>query len=501
MSIDYTKSLKGNNNNQTVLIAALKNLLELSFPGLAYEMLQTWLLQRDQNNIPGTETFTILLELAGRVLEPEEGNVIADWCIESLGELIDESYISQAGMAIYKARQGQTKEAIEWFTKAQKALHHKKEELEKSGKSIDKLLKGQQNIINSGWNLGCQLLKKGEMGLGWEYYNYGLQAPAAGLQRWQRALPKPFDADEVTVWNGESLKDKHLLLMGTSHGDTMMFLRLLPSLQKEVKKITMTLPERLIDIYKRTYPDIAIVNELVSADALKANDYDYQIPSGSVPNLRLHQWIKEGWEQKKLLCQDDLAKSLRKKYLTDAEPKTILVGVSWLGGGKSERLRSKSIPPEQFSKIMEEIPNARFISLQYGRCESQIEAWRHQGIDILYDKTINPLKDMDQWLAQVDSCDAVISVANTTIHGSGGLNKPTLCLQSRTSDWRWIDGLDCSYWYKSVDSLCQRKDGSWDSVCEQVNPWLENIRTGQYKEDDQHVGQMHHVMSFIKYDH
>ena len=299
------------------------------------------------------------------------------------------------------------------------------------------------------------------------------------------------------------MKDKHLLLMGEQAiGDTMMFLRLLPILQQEAETITMTLPERLIDIYKRTYPDINIVNEMVSADALKAVEYDYQIPSGSVPNLRLQQWINEGWEQTKLVSQADLAASLREKYLKDADPNTILVGVSWLGGGKSERLRSKSIPPEQFSKIMEAIPNTRFISLQYGRCESQIEAWRHQGIDIIFDKAINPLKDMDQWLAQVECCDAVISVANTTIHGSGGLHKPTLCLQSRSSDWRWIDGLDCSYWYESVDALCQKKDGSWDSVCEKVNPWLEEIRTGKNKESSLHRrDKCLKAMSFTKYDH
>ena len=80
----YQQSLKGDNSNESALIAAIKNLLELSFPGLAYEMLQEWLESRKQSNIPGMEIFTILLELAGRVLEPEQGNPIADWCIEAL---------------------------------------------------------------------------------------------------------------------------------------------------------------------------------------------------------------------------------------------------------------------------------------------------------------------------------------------------------------------------------------------------------------------------------
>ena len=48
------------------------------------------------------------------------------------------------------------------------------------------------------------------------------------------------------------------------------------------------------------------------------------------------------------------------------------------------------------------------------------------GIDVIDDEDINALKDMDKWLSQVAACDGVVSVANTTIHGSGGLNIPTL---------------------------------------------------------------------------
>ena len=107
---------------------------------------------------------------------------------------------------------------------------------------------------------------------------------------------------------------------------------------------------------------------------------------------------------------------------------------------------------------------------------------------------------MDEWLSQVDCCDAVISVANTTIHGSGGLKKPTLCLQSRNTDWRWIDGLDCSYWYQSVDALSQKKDGSWDLACEKVLPWVEDIRNKKHiEQNEQKRDKCLDAMSFIKY--
>ena len=51
--------------------------------------------------------------------------------------------------------------------------------------------------------------------------------------------------------------------------------------------------------------------------------------------------------------------------------------------------------------------------------------------------------------------DLVISIANTTVHGSGGLGIPTCCLVSTESDWRWINSKIYAsiYLYHSVDTV------------------------------------------------
>ena len=94
--------------------------------------------------------------------------------------------------------------------------------------------------------------------------------------------------------------------------------------------------------------------------------------------------------------------------------------------------------------------------------------------NLIWDTEINPLKDMDTWLAQVSACDAVLSVANTTIHGSGGLSKPTMCLLSNKSDWRWFDdrSVERSYWYPSVGIARQSLDGSWSDAVETTSEWI-----------------------------
>ena len=82
---------------------------------------------------------------------------------------------------------------------------------------------------------------------------------------------------------------------------------------------------------------------------------------------------------------------------------------------------------------------------------------------------------MDGWLSQVAAMDAVISIANTTVHGAGGLGIPTLCLVSQQADWRWIDPsiFKGCYWYPSVDATYQVSKNNWQPAIDEASGWLE----------------------------
>ena len=81
---------------------------------------------------------------------------------------------------------------------------------------------------------------------------------------------------------------------------------------------------------------------------------------------------------------------------------------------------------------------------------------------------------MEAWLDLVASCDAVISVANTTIHGAGGLNIPTMCLLSQHADWRWLNDLQArrSYWYPSVGIAREHDEDGWSPALKEVSQWI-----------------------------
>ena len=112
---------------------------------------------------------------------------------------------------------------------------------------------------------------------------------------------------------------------------------------------------------------------------------------------------------------------MRRDYLAGSE--STLVGISWSGGGRGARIRQKSVPTDLFKELLRDLQahNCKFVNLQYGDHSATLDAWANENIHIINDKRVDPLKNMDLWLSQVDACDYVISIANTTIHSAGGL--------------------------------------------------------------------------------
>ncbi len=338
-------------------------------------------------------------------------------------------------------------------------------------------------ITINGWNIGCNLLKMQDFEKGWKLFEHGLQTPCNGPQRWQRSLAKPFSSDELTLWRGESLIGKTILLLDEQAiGDVMMFASLLSTLVQESKTVSLFLSDRLIPIYNRHFSSQIKSNKVsifsrkdFELGRLESGQFDYQCPIGSICQYRFTS-IDSYAPSVPCLTADPIAREkLRSSYIKNAEGKR-LVGLSWRGGGKSDRMKQKSIDEEDFFTFLQSIKNVRFISLQYGNCEKLVNSWNSRGIDIIYDPSVNALKDMDCWLSQVSCCDAVLSVANTTIHGAGGLNLPTLCLLSRFDDWRWFadPSIMRSYWYPSVGIARESKTLGWQTAFQQAKQWLED---------------------------
>ena len=332
--------------------------------------------------------------------------------------------------------------------------------------------KGYSDWHRIGWNLSLTLLRNGRLKEGWSLFDHGLLVAASGPQRWQRSLKKPYSSSLLPIWKGESLLGKKLLAIGEQGiGDMMMFATMLPSLAREASHITFCVPKRLHEIYKRSFNNISIlsIEDLREKDT-KPSMFDYQTAIGSICQYRFSDLDSHSSKDYLLHADPSVVQSFREKHY-DGRP---IVGISWQGGGKDKIIREKSIPLAQWHPILSD-KRFKFISLQYGDARDLIErSNKKYDYQLIHDDSVDPLKDMDHWLSLVESTDYVISIANTTIHGAAGLNKPTSVLLNKNADWRWIEPsvYSKSYWYPDVVTHYQKDNGDWSDAIISAKNWL-----------------------------
>jgi glycosyltransferase involved in cell wall biosynthesis len=95
----------------------------------------------------------------------------------------------------------------------------------------------------------------------------------------------------------------------------------------------------------------------------------------------------------------------------------------------------------------------------------------------------DPLKDLDNFAAQIAALDLVISVDNATVHMAGALGVPTWVLLPFACDWRWMRTYEDTPWYSSVRLIRQGKAGDWDGVFQRAASDLKSyLETGRMPE-------------------
>ena len=125
------------------------------------------------------------------------------------------------------------------------------------------------------------------MDLGWKLFDHGLNTPAEGIQKWQRALFKPFSSTKVRPWRGDDLSGKTILLLGEQGiGDTMAFMTLIQPIISQAKKVYIIVPVRLHAIYNRSFKEcIVYTDKEVRDNSLDERLFDYQCPLALYPNI------------------------------------------------------------------------------------------------------------------------------------------------------------------------------------------------------------------------
>jgi tetratricopeptide (TPR) repeat protein len=344
------------------------------------------------------------------------------------------------------AQQGRLAEAIERFERA---------------------LALKPDLIDVRSNYALALLKHGRFQDGWREYK----------TRWQwngfeKSVPRPF---EQTRWHGESLDGKSILVWGEQGiGDELMFAGMFPDLLAQAASVTVECERRLVPVFERSFPGITAYARATPPDtALTGPDIDFQIPCGDLgaylrPNLSSFPehsgYIKPNLHD---------AERLRRKY-RDIGNGAFIVGLSWKSGNQFVG-EKRSAGLDLWAPVLT-CPGCFFVNLQYGKVKPFLDVFKREtGIGIYCDAEIDPLTNMDIFLAQLAAVDLVISIDNSTVHAAGALGMPVWTLLSAAPDWRWLQNADISYWYPSMRLIRQEKLGTWESVFETAGNDLRNL--------------------------
>ena len=142
------------------------------------------------------------------------------------------------------------------------------------------------------------------------------------------------------------------------------------------------------------------------------------------------------------------------------------VGISWTGGLKEGRVRTRSVPLAGWQSILNN-RDCEFVSLQYTDSDAEIDTVNSMGYDI---KKAPEAKASDYYETArlVKSCDLVISCCTSVIHLAGALGVPCWVMVPNKPAWRYgvSGGMP---WYQSVRLYRQPEQlVGWSGVVDRI---------------------------------
>jgi ADP-heptose:LPS heptosyltransferase len=216
---------------------------------------------------------------------------------------------------------------------------------------------------------------------------------------------------------------------------------------------------RLVPLFQRSFPSI----EIREAGLANAEAYAQADVVASYETLIEHIGVREdgGITALPALKPDpDQVAAFRSKY----QSSNSLIGICWHSTNTS-----KDVPTVgEWADFLHKL-NATFISTQYGDVKGDIETLRRlSGMQIIYDDSVDSLKNLDLFAAQVSVLDAMVTISNTGAHMAGALGIPTFVLLDDKDQLAWPFVGHSTGWY--VSARLYRKAGRrWGDVFEDVS--------------------------------
>lgn len=302
------------------------------------------------------------------------------------------------------------------------------------------------------WSLALLNLRQGNLQQGWKWYELRLK------------IEKDSHAQlQVPGFDGAELHGRCILVYAEQGvGEEIMFTSCLREICDATDHCILECDVRLVPLFARSFPAVTVIpqTELDGAPLQQVlPPLDYKLPLGSLPRHFRNAFSDFNGHGPWLTPCRKAVDRWKSRYA--ALGPGLKVGISWRGGLRAGSSRIRSTELLQWQDVLT-TPHVHFVNLQYGDCQKELDNIRDRlGVTIHDWDDADPLRNLDDFAAQVAALDLVISVDNSTVHMAGGLGIPVWCLLAYVPNWRWMLERDDSPWYPGMKLVRQRAHGDW----------------------------------------
>ena len=281
----------------------------------------------------------------------------------------------------------------------------------------------------------------------WENLRYcGNRFERAGYYReaWKvlAARAEGHAAMDRPIWLGPERPCRSLLVLPRSRdlGDELRVIRFVAHAAHDVEQVTALVEKRLIPLLSRSFPQVQFIDRRTTVDV---DDFSHV-----AAQERLAYWYGHD--------DDAIATSFLPLIPPAGEADARDIGIAWYS-----RALGKTLPSiEDWGAVLTDW-KGRLQSLQYREQDAGFRQLRERAArPIKSARSIDQIKSLDDFAAQIAGLRGVLTISNTTAHMAGALGIPSVVVLDNGIVTTWPYEATTTPFYPNC-RLIRREQGTW----------------------------------------
>ena len=248
---------------------------------------------------------------------------------------------------------------------------------------------------------------------------------------------------DCPIWAGPSRPCRSLLVLPRSRdlGDELRVIRFVAHAARDVEQVTALVEKRLIPLLSRSFPQVQFIDRRTTVDV---DDFSHV-----AAQERLAYWYGHD--------DDAIAASFLPLIPPPGEGDARGIGIAWYS-----RALGKTLPSlEDWGSVLADW-KGRLQSLQYREQVAGIHQLRSLcGRPIKSARSVDQIKSLDDFAAQIAGLKGVLTISNTTAHIAGALGIPCLVVLDNGIVTNWPYVSRTTPFYPHTRLIRRVGEGNW----------------------------------------